>query len=480
MPIPQFNTEGKGLYQPVAAAMLWRNFSGVCVYVKHKKGPSEIRIKSQTSNATHLITPDRELYICRDGSYTSHVPPSGDNWDECYDFNLLNDGVAKSLGINITMTNYVHENPKYLINDRNKYTVEDRALFLSDSGGLQMLRGQVSEPINPVDLAKFYSKNVDAGMTLDLPIGNSDRKIFVAAAELQKANTNCMLEVLKEEKSQAGLLNIFHGYTTEERRIYRDIVEDKRITRAAMGGLYRGTLLTATNIILEITMTGQSYEQYHALGIYNYAYVALLVKIANATKKFITSDTTSFIQYALNRMMVHHEDENVKPTNYNVGRATGTGNIHRYLNHQCPVCTSVKYTDALGTIDSDANVRLMAIHNFIAMSNYANMMQHAVLQLSSEEYNQLVYRQLSKNRHLKEIKLCFDFIEHAAEDGLLKAQKRYANHLNRLVVGKNENNTLFNTESFSRKDYASAIEAGHKMLRGETVEYEQKSIRKYA
>jgi hypothetical protein len=49
-----------------------------------------------------------------------------------------------------------------------------------------------------------------------------------------------------------------------------------------------------------------------------------------------------------------------------------------------------------------------------------------------------------------------------------------------LVVGKNENNTLFHTESFSRKDYASAIEAGHKMLRGETVEYEQKSIRKYA
>lgn len=482
MPIPQFNEDSKGLYKPVAAAMLWRNFSGICVYVKHKKGPEEIKVISQSSNDVHVRTPDRELFISRSGSYTCHAPPAGDSWDECYDFNLMNDSVAKSLGIDITMTNYVHENHSYLQGNRSNYegTGKDRVLFLSDSGGLQMLRGQVSKPIDPRELATFYSTNVDAGMTLDLPIGNVDRKIFIEAAKLQKANTDCMLKVLKKADSSAGLLNIFHGYTTEERRIYREIVEDKRIDRAAMGGLYRGTLLTATNIILEITMTGQHYSQYHALGIYSYPYVALFAKIAKATGKFITSDTTTYIQGGINRLYTLVEDENIKPTNYDIGRKTGTGNVHRLLNHNCPICSSVKYTDVLGTIDSDANVRLLAMHNFLSMINYANMMQQAVQQLSEKEYNNLVYRQMSKNRHLAELKLCFDFIEHAVKDGLPKAQKRYANHLNRLVVGKNENLTLFNSENFSRKDYSSAIEAGYKILNGEDVNYERKSIRKYA
>jgi hypothetical protein len=464
MPIPQFNKDKAGEYSAVAAATLWKNYSGVCAYVKYKKGPDEIKIVSMSNKHVHVVTPDRELYLSGSGSYTSHDFPSGDKWEECYDFNICNDVVAKSLGINATMTNFSHETPDLLPGNRDKYEeVDNRVLFLSDSGGLQVVRGKCP-PIDPRELAKFYAGRVDAGMALDLPIANVGKKILTKAAELQRDNNSAMLKVFKDGGYKTEILNILHGSTLDERRIYRDIVDDKRINRVALGGLYRSTLLTATNIILETCVTGQSYDQCHVLGINNYLYIALITKIANVSKKFITSDTTSHIQHAVNRNMCIFQDEQFKPKVFPIGRSLSTGNPNRHLASLNPVASVLKYTDIFALLDTDCVSRLLSLHNFCEMNRYAKMMQKAVVTLSNDEYNKLVYLQMKGNRHLKSLKLCFDFLELYQQDGLKVAQKVYAHHINRSGMA-----TLDYSVGNKQDLYLQAIDRGHRVLAGEKI-----------
>ncbi len=449
-------------YRMVLAAALYSSFAGLAVYVKYRKGPQEIRLTHRDGDSVSFTTPDRELLLTKRASYTSFNSPMG-GYDEAYDFNLMNDRVLRGMDIDYTMTNYTHEKHDRFQGDRSlsKIPNSQRATFLSDSGGLQIVRGQLDK-IHPQDLAKFYINTVDAGMALDIPIGNIDIKTLVRAAELQRKNTNIMLDTINEAGSKTGILNIFHGYTTDERNIYRDIVEDKRVDRCAIGGVYSQGMLASVNTIISMCQ-GMHYKQYHVLGVFSYVYIALLVKISHFTQKHITSDTTSFTQAALNKLYVHQPDESFMPRSLKIGRSESTGNSFRILKDQCPVCEAIKYTDILGMVDSDPTIRLLSIHNALEMKRYADSLNEAVKVLSPTQYNNLVYKQMHKHGDKAELKQCFDFIDIAADKSLKKAQEKYKKFTNNVRRAPNANRTLFGEQGLT-KDYDAILTKMEKQI----------------
>jgi hypothetical protein len=413
-------------YSFVAAAALFRSFGGLAVYIKYKGGdPHKITIKEQTSTHIWFVCPDREIVIVRNNDMMDAFYPYGESFDEFYDFNLFNDSVCKRLGIEYIMTNFAHS--KGTVNPRTPSRIPDdqRINVLSDSGGLQMARDMIGA-ISPADLVEFYNQNADAGMVLDLPLSVANDEIIDRAAKLQKASTEIMLERAKGVE----LLNIFHGHNINQRRAYRKIVEDKRLPRCAVGGLYRQGLLGGVDIIWDLVNTGQKYKQYHMLGVFGSLHIPVLVKLANSTwKPHITSDSTSHIQSASNKAYHFQFDLYHTSKRIPIGSRGSIPNTQKLLPCQCEVCKALKYTDILAFGANRFTLELLSIHNAIEMTRYSKQLQEAADSLTSKEYNELVYTQLKSHPKLQSVKQAMDFIDVATEKGIEVARKRYRNIL---------------------------------------------------
>jgi hypothetical protein len=416
-------------YSFVAAGSLYRNFGGYCIYVKYANGPkNKLTIKERTSDYIWIVCPDRELVIVRNNYQTDAFYPYGDSFDECVDLNIFNDSVAKGMGIEYIMTNYAHnanaKNPRIEL----RTPPEDRIQVLSDSGGLQLARG-VKSSIHPRDLVEFYNDNVDAGMILDLPLFFSDIDIAKKAALQQRANIECMLKHSKGVE----LINIFHGQTLKERRMFRSIVEDERVPRVAIGGIADYGPTAGVNAIYN-TIEGGSfkYKQYHVLGIYSAPMVPLMVKLANSSADVhITSDSTSHIQSAVNRAYHFQFDLFHKMARIPIGTRGSLENTTKYLPCQCKVCTTLKYTDIFGFGENRHISELLAIHNAAEMARYAEALQELCISVSPKEYNHIVYKhQLKDHRQKKDIECALDFIDKVDKHGLAAAQKANSNILN--------------------------------------------------
>jgi hypothetical protein len=421
----------KSGYSFVAAASLYRNYAGLAVFVKYKGGPKhKISIKDAGQNHLWLVCPDRELVIVRNAYETGSFYPYGESFDEVHDFNLFNDEVCKDLGIEYIMTNYAHtQNKEQHPRLKAKTSPQKRINVLSDSGGLQLARG-VSGIITPQDLIGFYNKNVDAGMVLDIPMGGvHDPKTLKRAAEIQRENTNIMLA----ESKGSELINIFHGTTVEQRKMFRETVEDERIDRVAMAALHTRSLVSATNEVYN-TVHGSSkrYKQYHALGIYISTYIPMLVKLANSGENppHITSDSTSHIQSARNKSYHFQFDIYHNSKRLAIGSRGSVPNTGKLLPCQCPVCRVLKYTDVLAFGPLRYVMELLSVHNAIEMTRYAGQLQEACLQLKPREFNKLVEMQLKSHPELKQVKASLDFIDIASSDGLKAARAKYINFAN--------------------------------------------------
>lgn len=417
-------------YAFVVAATLFKSYGGLCVFVKYKGGDQhKIVIKDQSDNHIWLICPDRELVIVRNSDNMASFFPSGDSFDEVYDFNLFNDSVSKQLGIKYIMTNYAHSKTSMNPRTPSRIPDEDRITVLSDSGGLQMARDMIGA-IDPRSLVEFYNNNADAGMVLDLPLSVSSPDIIERAARLQKASTELMLK----GSNGIELLNIFHGHDIEQRRAYRKIVETDRINRCAVGGLYRQGLLGGCDIIWDLVNTGQKYKQYHMLGVFGSLHVPLMVKLANMTwKPHITSDSTSHIQSASFKSYHFQFDIYHTSKRLAIGSRGSIPNTGKLLPCQCEVCKVLKYSDVLAFGSNRFTLELMAIHNAVEMTRYSNQLQEAADCLPMKEYNQLVYRQLEKHPQLREVRQAIDFCDLAEAKGIEVARKRYDIHLHKTL-----------------------------------------------
>lgn len=408
-------------YKFVVAAALFQNYGGLAIYIRYRRSArSDIWIKEAGKNHIWYVCPDRELVLVRNAFDPEAFRP--DNFDQCVDLNVFRDAFGASVGIDYFMTNYTHSSahPTH----RDKVAEKDKQVcLLSDSGGLQLAR-EVSGLIHPKDLVEFYNLNVDAGMVLDIPLWVNDAKIARRAALLQRANNEVML---RHSRPGLELINIFHGGSLEDRMKYREIVEDDRIPRVAIGGLLLQKQITAVNTIYELVNSGIRYKQYHALGVFDMSYIALLVKMANSGENppHITSDSTSHVQASLTSTWFSQMTEQSIMNRIPIGTNAGSiANPALPLNCNCPVCSTLKYRDILAMGHNRFN-GFLALHNAIAMSTYTRGLQEACRSLTPDEYNKYVMVQL---RHVKtrgEVKHALDYIDAVTNYGLRKAQHRY-------------------------------------------------------
>lgn len=409
-------------YKFVAAATMFKKFAGQGLYVKYQNNKTDkISVIEASKDHIWYRCPDRDLVLTVQEFKSASFRP--EKFDRYLSLNLLNDEVPKGFGVDYVMTNYEHDPHVYHRRDKKNPQVQ----VLSDSGGLQLVRG-VSDYINPVDLQTYYNNNVDAGMSLDIPIWVHDSKLIARGANVQRRNNEVMLEMAKPG---VELINIIHGNTVEERMLHNEIVYNDKITRCALGGFNRMKLLTGINLIFELT-SRMNYKQYHVLGVFSVPYIAALVKIAN-TGKFphITSDATSHIQEANAGGFFYRANEAQMMIRMPMGTLGGSiQNCAMHLACNCPICSTIKYRDILAFSHSRF-FTFLATHNMGKIAEYAASLEHACRNLSPEQYNTYVCGQLRKNAQLRELEMTLDFIDIVNEKGLKHAQAKYKNYLQR-------------------------------------------------
>lgn len=429
-------------YSFVVAANLFRNYGGLVMYIKYvKNDPAKgIWIRDAGKNHIWYSMPSREVVMVRDAFDNEAFRPN-ESFDVCLDFNTFRDEFGPSVGLKYFMTNFSHDG----VFDIHREVVPEekkQVQLLSDSGGLQLARGTTGL-IHPKDLVEFYNKNCDAGMILDMPLWVQDEKLAIRAARLQKKNNEIMLQ---NSRPGLELINIFHGYSVNDRRKYRDIVEDERIPRVAIGGLLRQKPVTCVNTVYDLILgSSYRYRQYHALGVFSTSYLALLVKIANSgdNPPHITSDSTSHIQASLSNVYHFHlGDDHIMSRRPLGTRAGSIANPSLHLLCNCPICSSLKHRDVFAFGHNRFN-GFMAIHNAIEMGKYTQSLQEACRSLTPSQYNKYMMTQLKNTQDKADVKLALDYIDVVTQEGLKKAQKKYERHLNNWRTTEDKPTSLF-------------------------------------
>lgn len=407
----------------VAAGMLKHRFAGYCVYIKYRKGASAIKVIYRDRHSIMFSCPDRELFIVRQ-SYDCFVAhPFAAGYDECIDLDVYHDAVSKALGIDYIMTNYAHDSRNTTLRTTSTLEPSSRIQVLSDSGGLQLYRGQ-TDIIHPKALVNYYNTNVDAGMVLDLPpVYESKTVSLERLAILQKRNNDVMLEHAKGIE----LINIFHGMTTEERRFYRSIVDDPRINRVAIASINVDRVVWSVDSVYDYILNSD-YKQYHILGVFKAHLIPLFIRMANTGKKpHITVDSSSHVQSAICRAYhIQFGSESIS-RRLSMGKLDSPENSRKLLPCQCYVCTALKYNDILGIGPEPYSSRLLSVHNAYEMARYCHQLQEYHNNLPLEEYKKIVYRQLSDHPKLLEVKQGFDYIDILLDKGLKAARRKYKN-----------------------------------------------------
>lgn len=413
-------------YSFVPAAVLYQNYGGYVVYVKYKRGKDKIQIKQKSFNHIWITTPDRELIIVRNALSPEAFYPSGESFDEVVDFNLFNDSVARSLELEYIMTNFVHTSDYHNFRETN-YPAAKRIQVLSDSGGLQLARG-VTKAIHPVELARFYKRNTDAGMVLDMPLHFSDIDLCRKVALIQRKN----IKVMQENMGKAELINIFHGESLAERQLFRKITETDTINRVAISRIGQFNPVSGVSSILDTIDSGLHYNQYHILGVYRSGYMPLMIKLANLPDRniHITSDSTSHIQSAINKAYHFQFDVYHSMKRIPIGTRGSRLNTNKFLPCSCKVCRTIKYMDILGFLDNRFTAVLLSLHNAFEMARYARQLEEMCVELPSKEFINILRKQLKGSTDLREVELSLDFIERYQQDGLKAARSRYSSFLN--------------------------------------------------
>lgn len=410
-------------FNVVLAGNLPKEFGGLAIYIKYKNGPKKVTLKERTSRHAWFVCPDREVVLVRESQKSDSFVPYGDNFDECIDVSTYNDFASSNMEIKYVMTNYTHAPTAKNCRLNIDMPLDKKVVHMCDSGGLQLARG-VKSNINPIKLMEYYDSNVDAGMALDFPLHPiEDPDILKRAAIVQAKHNKIMLEHSKGTE----LINIFHGTKNRQRSMYRSIVEHPKINRCAIGGMYQYSILTAVDLIVDVLHKQPTYKQYHILGVFDASFLPILVKLANTgIKPHITSDSTSHIQSAVNRVYHFQFDLEHHMKRHAIGSNNFSTNSFRHLPCQCPVCVSIKYMDIFASGPTYNISPFLAVHNAYEMVRTCNALQEACLGLTTKEYSQLVLKQyVKKSGVINSVKQSLQYIDYINNNSLKQARHHY-------------------------------------------------------
>lgn len=398
----------------------------------------------KVNNGIVMRFPDRTLY-CYRSFMPSHERMLDQPVDEILEMDIFtNKGLLGEMGFKYSMVNssaipstYVYEN----------YDAEKKDLWpliVSDSGGFQLHSG-AEDFLDPHEIVKAHNKVCDIGIVLDMPLPHRFQKdLLMREAAIQKKNTEIFI---KEKRKSLEFLNVFHGSTFYLRQKHRELVEDSRIGRVALGGVKTLDLIPLVLHTLFVVMNGRKYDQYHVLGVSGLErWVALSYIGHKRLAKLITSDSSSYIQCGIN--MQYFEPQKLLATMH-LGDYTRTVNKQKLLHCSCPVCSMAKYVYSVGTHENSIGFRGVLTHNLFTNRAYLDEIWELGAQPKSEILSYL--RPYFNKKKLETIGLALSAIDMAIEEGPEKAAAKYAPYLNEKYVGK-QRQGLFTVDTTTAED----------------------------
>lgn len=426
-------------YHLVPAGASFDEIRNLGIYIKYKRGPSQIHFKTLSPKLIHAQLPDRELFIISGPYDAANLPFSFDEYTALDLFNgATSTGLTKSThAVKEIMLNFVEASGK--ANKDGKTRLGDSGenpsgvRLISDSGGFQISRDRV-DLINPYHLIKFYNENVDSGMVLDLPFFTNDPKVIEMSIEAQVRNTDIMI---REKRESLELINVVQGINTEVRKYFHDAVYRPEIRRVAAGLTYIETQLSSMASFLTLAdHTKGLYDSYHSLGVASILQVVPYIRAASlGLAPYITSDSTTHLQAAVNREYIFFPFVMGPYKRIHLKSAKYAASLAAVLPCQCPVCSALKYTDFLATLDNSMGKALLSMHNLFASMNYVANMKQVMMDNGSPvplaEVKRILTAQFASRSSsaLKEFFSCLDMVDMMANDGITKAQKKFGFYL---------------------------------------------------
>ncbi|QJT70972.1 TGT domain-containing protein [Vibrio phage vB_VcorM_GR7B] len=442
------STPQPGEYNLVPAGLFSVNHSGMGLYVRYCKNPNRIDVVEMSPRHVYIKCPDRDLYLVSAAHHASHLRPSAGTYDKYVNLSLFHDLNAVDHDIPYYMVNYTQSLGKEDKSHGNRRLDprpigEKQSKIISDSGGFQILMGR-TEYIDPLQIIQWYNENVDVGLILDIPTFVNKDGLLDRLARIQQKNTQIMLD---NKRDTLELMNIFHGHTPEDVRKFREITEHPDINRLAFGASYLDTVMSSLGKIAEMMHTGKKYDQYHMLGVANLKQVYPLIYMAK--KGFapeISSDASTWLQESTSKGYYHQEHISEPPGFIKMFDKVNAPSPYNTLPCNCPVCSNIKYTDALSVINGNVTTFLMAHHNMYAYNNVVQAMKGIMAEASLKEIKELVARQFRTRSGKDEALKSFDFIESISEHGVDSSYKKFGYYLNSMKSNMSSNKTLFGKE----------------------------------
>lgn len=421
------------------------------IYVRYKSTKElsydqPTKIVGCSDRWVHFDCVDREVLFTRDsltlgGDRIFNPIGKGKKWDKAITVNIASvTGDDLAFDRFMINTHGFGENNLPRLRDPNCHATTGK-LIMMDSGGFQIAHGAL-DFINPVDLAKTYTKNADEGVVLDLParaIGDNT-EILGHTSRIHKLNARVMSKHLPKD---FRLGDVAHGLNLNLVDYYRKQANDEKIDYKflCISGALRFNMVETIHRCLHIMSTQRKYEHYHILGVGNPPLLAALARLAYKLKAagrrvLLTTDASSPIGFALKRTAY------VQPAYYHALEPTRFGermsssgitpgskisNAHRRFATSDQVTAALGgYLDFMHLYNSSAVQAPLIYSNQIQLSNYIMSMGVFAEHLDAKEYKELVTTQFHGTKHCVLLGVAIDYLEYAFEHGIDKAFKRFA------------------------------------------------------
>lgn len=408
----------KRAYEYVGAGLFSPYHMGLAIYIKYKGSANEVRLIEQSSRHVHIVCPDRELYIVNDKHFEHPYQPPF-SYDEVVNVSPFWALHGNATGIQNYMMNYSQyigkEQQSAKLRKHGRSPLHNQTIF-ADSGGFQLKSGKF-DYISPKKLVEWYNDNVDIGLVLDIPSsGYFWPGLIEKMAKAQSSNIDVML---KHKRPDLELLNIFHGQNIKDIEVYRSIVERPEIERTAIGGAYYHTILQSIDHACQVMTQGRKYKHYHMLGIGNIRQIYALMRMASkGIAEYITSDSSSFLQEAMNKGYFVCPTISSPPRYLNIGDKYSKPNAGQTLPCSCPVCKSLKYMDVLNSFTGNILAFMLLYHNLFRFTQHTEAMYDVISTATKKDLKDLLRAQLETRKFGRdEVLACIDYVDDFAEGG---------------------------------------------------------------
>jgi hypothetical protein len=293
--------------------------------------------------------------------------------------------------------------------------------IIADSGGFQIATG-VRGFLDPTEIIESHNHCCDIGVALDIPI-TPDIQDKDLTIRLAKNQVNTLKHFLKRKRPSLAIMNVVHGATLEQKRLYRSIVEMPEISHLAIAGNRGIDTLPMIFQVMDVILTGKLYNHYHVLGISGLEKIIVLAYIARHSRApLITSDSSTHFQLGVsNEYFLPHQLGVAIPLGHNGSLA----HPHSILPCSCPLCGIVKYLRVLTTKVDYFVTHMIVYHNLMMRKAMSDVVNDVVCLPKKEILDWAKGSKTNSLQMVHNLSLGIDVIDCILQDGIAAALKRY-------------------------------------------------------